>query len=127
MRLLTWPPTASLLSMLTPCCLAGIYYLPFQAGVMLYFRFSGQSIPNRCPGPLLLLHPRRVPVAQQWVRRRKHVRVCYCAPACAWHTLQCPNGCLVALLQVSTLPCLMTFQMVPDSMGGIVCFLPSGS
>ena len=28
--------------------LAAIYYLPFQCGVNLYFRFSGQSIPNRC-------------------------------------------------------------------------------
>ncbi|CAK0782642.1 hypothetical protein CVIRNUC_005841 [Coccomyxa viridis] len=27
--------------------LAAIYYLPFQCGVNLYFRFSGQSIPNR--------------------------------------------------------------------------------
>lgn len=27
--------------------LAGIYYLPFQAAASLYFRFSGQSIPNR--------------------------------------------------------------------------------
>lgn len=32
--------------------LAAIYYLPFQCGVNLYFRFSGQSIPNRClPSP----------------------------------------------------------------------------
>eukprot|EP00730_Choanoeca_flexa_P012726 TRINITY_DN4561_c0_g1_i1.p1 TRINITY_DN4561_c0_g1~~TRINITY_DN4561_c0_g1_i1.p1 ORF type:complete len:553 (+),score=159.79 TRINITY_DN4561_c0_g1_i1:51-1709(+) len=28
-------------------CLAGIYYLPFQSGMSLHFRFSGQSIPNR--------------------------------------------------------------------------------
>ncbi|CAL8470879.1 g10421 [Coccomyxa elongata] len=27
--------------------LAAIYYLPFQCGVNLYFRFSGQSVPNR--------------------------------------------------------------------------------
>ncbi|EDQ91547.1 uncharacterized protein MONBRDRAFT_31533 [Monosiga brevicollis MX1] len=27
--------------------LAGIYYLPFQSGMSLHFRFSGQSIPNR--------------------------------------------------------------------------------
>jgi hypothetical protein len=27
--------------------LAAIYYLPFQCGVNLFFRFSGQSIPNR--------------------------------------------------------------------------------
>ena len=28
--------------------MAAIYYLPFQCAVSLYFRFSGQSIPNRC-------------------------------------------------------------------------------
>ena len=28
--------------------MAGIYYLPFQAATSLFFRFSGQSIPNRC-------------------------------------------------------------------------------
>lgn len=28
--------------------MAGIVYLPFQAATSLYFRFSGQSIPNRC-------------------------------------------------------------------------------
>lgn len=27
--------------------MAGIYYLPFQAATSLFFRFSGQSIPNR--------------------------------------------------------------------------------
>ncbi|KAK9831583.1 hypothetical protein WJX74_001220 [Apatococcus lobatus] len=27
--------------------MAGLYYLPFQAGISLFFRFSGQSIPNR--------------------------------------------------------------------------------
>ena len=33
--------------------LAAIYYLPFQCGVNLFFRFSGQSIPNRCVQHLL--------------------------------------------------------------------------
>ena len=28
--------------------LAGIYYVPFPCGMSLYFRASGQSIPNRC-------------------------------------------------------------------------------
>ena len=27
--------------------MAGIYYLPFQAATSLFFRFSGQAIPNR--------------------------------------------------------------------------------
>lgn len=27
---------------------AGLFYLPFLAGVSLHFRFAGQSIPNRC-------------------------------------------------------------------------------
>lgn len=34
--------------------LAAIYYLPFQCGVNLFFRFSGQSIPNRCAMPTLV-------------------------------------------------------------------------
>ena len=28
--------------------MAAIYYLPFLCGANLHFRFSGQSIPNRC-------------------------------------------------------------------------------
>jgi len=28
-------------------CMSAIYYIPFQAGMSLHFRFSGQSIPNR--------------------------------------------------------------------------------
>ena len=28
--------------------MAAIYYLPYLCGVNLFFRFSGQSIPNRC-------------------------------------------------------------------------------
>jgi hypothetical protein len=28
--------------------MAGIYCLPYICGIMLHFRFSGQSIPNRC-------------------------------------------------------------------------------
>lgn len=35
--------------------LAAIYYLPFQCGVNLFFRFSGQSIPNRCALALLVV------------------------------------------------------------------------
>ena len=46
--------------MLMSVCLAGIYYLPFQAGVMLYFRFSGQSIPNRYQPLTLSSHGNRL-------------------------------------------------------------------